>query len=80
MEMTIELARRIQGRKERRQSTPMTDSLRLEILMDWLEGMPYREIQPKHGVSKSAICKVVRQARKEAAATLQKTVRTKEAA
>ena len=64
MKMTLDLAQRIEERARKRSS--LSEQIRTEILMDWLEGMKYADIQAKYRVSKTAVSNVVNKARKEA--------------
>ena len=66
--MTPELAKRILARTTR---SILTDRMRTAILMDWLEGMPYKQLTSKYNVSKNAITVVVRNAKQEASAVLE---------
>ena len=65
MQMTAELATRILERS-RKSPSSLTSAKRMEILMDWLEGMAYKDIQAKYGVSKSAVYSVSSKACREA--------------
>ena len=71
--MSPDLAQRILDRQPSR--AHLTAAKRTEILMDWLEGLPYREIQIKHEVSKSVVSGVVVAAKREAKATLERISR-----
>ena len=72
--MTVDLAERVMGRQAQNLQR-LSDAKRTEILMDWLEGTPYKDIQAKYGVPKSAVASVVMKARREAKAVLAKSVR-----
>ena len=72
MRMTPELAKRIVERPVNRNQSSLSDAKRTEILMDWLEGMSGKDIQAKHGVSKSLASGVVTRARRDARALLGK--------
>ena len=66
--MTPELAERVLNRQVRGRPYQklLTDAQEMAVLMDWIEGMPYREIVAKHKVSKAIACRVIKEAKKEA--------------
>ena len=68
--MTKELAERILNRKARNNAPKLTKAKEIEVLMDWLEGMPYRELLPKYKIRKNAACLIIREAKDEAHRTL----------
>ena len=65
MELTPELAKRVLARPTTRRSI-ISPAMSVEILVDWLEGMKYKEIMAKHHISKSVVSRVVDKAKKEA--------------
>ena len=72
MKMTKDLAQRIVARPTS-SGTRLTDAQQTEILMDWLAGMPGKEIQAKHNVSKSGASGVIQRARRDAKLLLGRT-------
>ena len=71
MKMTDELAQRIEGRT-RRVSGVVTDALRIAVVVDWCDGITYKEIMAKHHISKTCLSKIVRDAKAQATAHLAK--------
>ena len=63
--MTKELAQRIVDRPSPSRAR-VTDAQRTEILMDWLAGMPYRELMDKYGVGKTTISGIITKAKRDA--------------
>ena len=70
MEMTEELAQRVQSRA-RKSAYILTDDQKTELLMDWLEGQTYRKLVAKYRIGKSQVSGIIKQARAEAAKVLE---------
>ena len=61
MRMSKELAERILARPVGNRKNRITDSKRIEIVTDWLEGMRTTELAEKHHVAGSTVNKVLRE-------------------
>ena len=77
MKITPELAKRIANRKQARRF--LSEAQEMEVLMDWLEGIKYKDIIWKHNTSKSVVERIVREARAEAIVVLEKMAKSDKA-
>ena len=68
--MTPEMAERVLSRRSK-DKPGLSESQRLEILMDWLQSRTYQEIMAKHKVTKSRVSEIVTKTRKQARAVLE---------
>ena len=65
MQMTEELAKRVVGRTAAR-IAPISEKMQVDVLMDWLEGMTYKELAVKHKLSRGRIGGIITTAKKQA--------------